>query len=75
MLYAWSIFRAPLQDLFGSWTATQMSLTFTISMITSFVPEISGGKLSARLSSQTILRISALLLFIGLFWDFFKSKS
>ena len=67
MLYAWSIFRAPLQDLFGSWTVTQMSLTFTISIITFCAGNICGGKLSAHLSSQIILRISALLLFIGFF--------
>lgn len=67
MLYAWSIFRVPLQDLFHSWTITQMSLTFTISIVTFCIGNICGGKLSSRFSSQIIFRIAALFLFIGFF--------
>lgn len=67
LLYAWSIFRAPLTKQFTSWSATEISLTFTISIIMFCVGSILGGKLAAKFSSTVILLISAALLFIGFF--------
>lgn len=67
LLYAWSIFRAPLAKQFTSWSATEISLTFTISIIMFCVGSILGGKLAGKFSSMVILLISAILLFIGFF--------
>lgn len=67
MIYAWSIFREPLSMLFTSWTATQMSLTFTISIIMFCIGSITGGRLFVLLSSRMIFLISALCLFAGFF--------
>ena len=33
LIYAWSIFKVPLSEIYTDWTVSQISLTFTISMI------------------------------------------
>ncbi|MDR3271009.1 MAG: MFS transporter [Peptococcaceae bacterium] len=65
MLYAWSIFRVNLTKIFTDWTVTQMSLTFTISMITFCGGSILGGQLFRKFQSRTIFLLSAVLLFAG----------
>lgn len=65
LLYAWSIFRIALADIFRMWSATQLSLTFTISMILFCLGGIVGGQLFRRISSRSILLLATALLFTG----------
>jgi OFA family oxalate/formate antiporter-like MFS transporter len=52
-IYAWSIFRSPLSQMFASWTATQISLTFTIfTMIVDALMGTRSNKLRERCSSN-----------------------
>lgn len=65
MLYAWSIFRIPLRDLFPDWSSSQLSLTFSISIICFCLGNIISGKLAATLSSRTLFLLAGVLLFVG----------
>lgn len=67
LIYAWSIFRTPLNELFPDWTISQMSLTFTISMIFFCLGGFAGGLMSKKFSVRTRFLISAVMLFIGFF--------
>lgn len=65
LIYAWSIFRAPLSVLFGSWTVSEVSLTFTISMSAFCVGGFLSGQLVKKISSGKIAMLAAVLLLIG----------
>jgi len=65
LLYAWSIFRAPLNALFPDWTATQLSMTFSISMIFFCLGGFVAGKLTPKLKHKGILALCALLMLAG----------
>jgi OFA family oxalate/formate antiporter-like MFS transporter len=65
LIYAWSIFRKPLNDLFSDWTETNLSFTFTISMVMFCIGGFVGGKLLSRISIRSVLLIAAALLFAG----------
>ena len=67
LIYAWSIFRTPLGEIFPDWTISQMSLTFTISMIFFCLGGFAGGLMSKKLSVRIRFLISAAMLFIGFF--------
>jgi OFA family oxalate/formate antiporter-like MFS transporter len=67
MYQVWSIFRASLMPLFASWSATQISLTFTICMITFCMGLVFGGNLLLRLSNKGVSFLSGLCLFIAFF--------
>ena len=67
LIYAWSIFRTPIGELFPDWSSSQLSLTFTISMIFFCLGGFAGGVLSKRMSIKARMLISAVMLLIGFF--------
>jgi len=66
LIYAWSIFVAPLENEFG-WLRSQTSLTFTICMSCFCLGGIAGGFVTKRFGSRVTMLISAVLLFAGFF--------
>lgn len=67
LIYAWSIFRTPFGEMFPDWSISQLSLTFTISMIFFCLGGFAGGVLSKRLSIRVRMLISAVMLLAGFF--------
>ncbi|MFZ2498558.1 MAG: MFS transporter [Methanosarcina sp.] len=64
MLYAWSLFIAPLEKDFG-WTRAQTSLIFTISIIFFCLGGIAGGFITGKKSPGFTTLISAVFLLCG----------
>lgn len=64
LIYAWSIFVAPLEAEFG-WSRSQTSLTFTICMTFFVLGLLGNGFFSRRISGRVTLWMSAVLLFAG----------
>lgn len=67
LIYAWSIFRTPIGEMFPDWSISQLSLTFTISMIFFCLGGFAGGVLSKKLSIRVRMIISAVMLLVGFF--------
>ena len=67
LIYAWSIFRAPISEIFTGWSISQLSLTFTISMVFFCVGGFVSGLMSKSLSLRTRMLIAGAVLFIGFF--------
>ncbi|MBQ6315484.1 MAG: MFS transporter [Mogibacterium sp.] len=67
LIYAWSIFRTPFSELFPDWSISQMSLTFTISIIFFCLGGFAGGLMSMKMSVRVRFLISAVMLFVGFF--------
>lgn len=67
IIYAWSVLSLPIAKEFTSWTKGQLSLTFTIVMITFCVAQIIRGSLAKFLSAKATIRIGAVLLLAGFF--------
>jgi OFA family oxalate/formate antiporter-like MFS transporter len=67
LLYGWSIFRPPLTGVYPSWTAPQLSLTFTLSMIFFCLGGFFSGKIGAKISSRALILASGTLLLAGFF--------
>jgi OFA family oxalate/formate antiporter-like MFS transporter len=65
VIYAWSIFRQPFNEIYPSWSLSQISFAFTLSIIFFWVGGFIAGNLSRKVSINFILRIVALLLFVG----------
>ncbi len=67
LIYAWSIFRTPFGELFPDWSISQLSMTFTISMIFFCLGGFAGGLMSKKLSIRARMLISAVMLLTGFF--------
>jgi OFA family oxalate/formate antiporter-like MFS transporter len=65
LIYAWSIFRAPLGALFPSWSAAAFSFAFTLSMTFFCIGGFVSGKLANHLSCGAVLRIAAAAILSG----------
>lgn len=65
LIYAWSIFRAPISRAFPVWTISQISLTFTISMAFFCLGGLASGRLYSKAGPRPILLAAAALLFVG----------
>ena len=67
LIYAWSLFRAPISEIFTGWSISQLALTFTISMVFFCVGGFVSGLMSKSLSLRTRMLIAGAVLFIGFF--------
>lgn len=67
LIYGWSLFKEPFSQVYPTWSLSQLSMTFTISMIFFCVGGFVAGKLSAKLSPRIIIIIAAVLMLIGFF--------
>jgi OFA family oxalate/formate antiporter-like MFS transporter len=67
LLYGWSIFRPHLAALYPSWTAPQVSFTFTLSMIFFCLGGFLSGKITGRVSVRPVLLASGALLLAGFY--------
>ena len=67
LIYAWSIFRTPFSEMFPDWSVSQLSMTFTISMIFFCLGGFAGGVLSKKMSVRIRFLIAAVMLFLGFF--------
>lgn len=65
LIYAWSIFRAPISETFTSWSVSQISMTFTISMIFFCLGGFLGGKLFGKTGPKLIFIAAAISLLVG----------
>lgn len=64
LIYAWSIFVAPLEGEFG-WTRDQTSLTFTICMSLFCIGGIAAAQLRKKVSVSVILLINAIIILVS----------
>lgn len=67
LIYAWSIFRVPLEEMFPEWTTAQTSMTFTISMVFFCCGAFLAGQLLKRMDHKPVLILCAVLIFLGFF--------
>lgn len=66
LIYAWSIFRIPLEQEFG-WSKAQTSLTFSISMVMFCLGGLVSGIITERKGARWTLSFCALCLAAGFF--------
>ena len=64
LIYAWSVFRAPLEKEFG-WSKAQTSVTFSVSMMMFCLGGLAGGILNGKKGYRFTLSCCAACLFIG----------
>lgn len=64
LIYAWSIFRVPLESEFG-WSKAETSITFSISMMMFCLGGVVSGVLTERRGVRTTLILCAVLLAAG----------
>lgn len=67
LIYAWSLFRVPFSEIYKEWTVSEISITFTISMIMFCIGGFLGGILTKKLNAKIRILMAAVLLFIGFF--------
>ncbi|HKM39869.1 MAG TPA: MFS transporter, partial [bacterium] len=66
LIYAWSLFAAPLEQVFG-WSRSQTAVTFSISMTTFCLGSIGSGLMLKKHPPARILLLSAALFLLGFF--------
>ncbi len=66
-IYAWSFFKAALNDVFPMWNDKQLSFTFSIMMIMFALGGLTGGKLTKAIPHRYLAFLSGGLLFLGFF--------
>ena len=64
-MYVWSVLRIELTKVFPSFTAAQMSMTFTLMMICFCLGGFAGGKLTERKTPGLSLRLASVLILLG----------
>lgn len=67
LIYAWSIFKAPFLEIYPQWSISELSMTFTISMISFCFGGFISGQFIRRIQPMLIIWISASALFAGFF--------
>lgn len=65
LVYAWSIFKDPFHQIFPAWTASDLSMTFTISMIFCGLGGFFGGQLIKKLKYRRLILIAVALVCTG----------
>ncbi|NLD11653.1 MAG: OFA family MFS transporter [Clostridiales bacterium] len=65
LIYGWSLFKAPFGEIYTEWSLSQLSMTFTISMIFFCLGGFVAGKMSAKIKPNKIIMMSAVLLLVG----------
>ena len=66
VVYIWSIFRKPLEDMF-KWSTSEVSLAYTISLAMLPVMMIVGGYLTPKLGIRKVAILGAAMMLIGFF--------
>lgn len=64
LIYAWNVFRAPLEDEFG-WTSSEMSMTFSISITLYCFGVMAGGVITKHKGHRLALLLCAACLCVG----------
>lgn len=64
IIYAWSIFKVPLQDAFG-WDAPSLAVNYSLSVAFLCIGGLVGGLLDKKLSTRSLLLMAAVLSFVG----------
>ena len=67
LIYGWSLFRAPFGEVYPDWTVSQLSMTFTISMIFFCLGSFVSGQLAKKFPAKVIIMIAAVCLLVGFF--------
>ncbi|MDR0518869.1 MAG: MFS transporter [Clostridiales Family XIII bacterium] len=67
LIYGWSIFRGPLNEIFTDWDKTQLTMPFTLSIIFFCVGGFAGGQMARRFNTRVIVLFSAVFVFAGFF--------
>lgn len=65
-LFVWTVLRAPLLELFPTWTDGMLSIIFGIHNLFTCAGILLGGKLCAKISPRKAFMLFALLVFVGL---------
>lgn len=65
IIYAWSIFKDPLKQLFPSWTDTSLSLAFTIIMFTYAIGTMVGAWVAKKTGRKVVCLITAACMFVA----------
>ncbi|MBZ2175938.1 MFS transporter [Schnuerera sp. xch1] len=67
LLYAWSIFAIHFKQIYTTWSESDLSMTFTTSMIFFCIGGFLSGNVSKKLKPNYIISTAAIFLFIGFF--------